>query len=422
MSHTDQPDPSAPGAADLSPATPALPAVLFTAFEPSGDDHSAVVIRELRRRHPDLPIFAWGGPKMARAGATIIAETGHDAVVGIPGWDKIRQHQKINKDIARWIAAHPEVKVHVPVDSPAANFPICKITKKAGRKVVHLVAPQVWAWASWRIKKLRRRTDLVLCLFPFEEPWFNNRNVPAKFIGHPLFDEPLDLDTLTDRAHLLPHGSPKVAILPGSRPAELRRNFPVLLGAFKELRRRHPNLVGVVGAVTESVREDLYARANRHGGWPDGLDVRVGETDLVARWCDLALVVSGTVTLQVAKQTRPMVVIYKVNEIFYTWFARFLIRTPYFILPNLIANQEIVPELIPYFKGTDKLVNMAAQLIESPDRLEAQRLNLRSITAKFSGAMASANAADAIEEMLGIRPKADGVATAANRTRASESA
>lgn len=396
---------------------PPKPGVLFTAFEPSGDDHSAVVIRELRRRHPDLPIYAWGGPKMARAGATVIAETGSDAVVGVPGWDKIRQHQKINKDIARWIARNPDVKVHVPVDSPAANFPICKITKKAGRKVVHLVAPQIWAWGGWRIGKLRRRTDLVLCLFPFEEMWFNNRNVPARFIGHPLFDEPLDFDTLTERSHLLPEGSRKVAILPGSRPAELRRNFPVLMNTFKELRRRHPNLVGTVAATTEPVRESLYARANRHGGWPDGLDVRVGETDLVARWCDLALTVSGTVTLQLARQCKPMVVIYKVNELSYKWFARFLIKTPYFTLPNLIANQEIVPELIPYFKGIDKLLNMAEDILMSPDRLEAQRLNLRAVTTKFSGKIASAGAADAIEEMLGIRPEPDAASTAVNRVR-----
>jgi len=147
------------------------PTLLFTAFEPSGDDHAAAVIRELRRRHPNLPIYAWGGPKMARAGATIICETGQDAVVGVPGWDKIRQHQRINKDIARWIATN-RATVHIPVDSPAANFPICKIAKKSGLKVCHLVAPQVWAWGGWRIRKLRRRTDLVLCLLPFEERWF----------------------------------------------------------------------------------------------------------------------------------------------------------------------------------------------------------------------------------------------------------
>ncbi len=394
-------------------------AILFTAFEPSGDDHAAVVIRELRRRHPELVIYAWGGPKMQRAGATVIAETGQDAVVGIPGWDKIRQHQKMNREIAHWVSEHPEVRVHVPVDSPAANFPICKITKRHGIRVVHLVAPQLWAWGEWRLKKLRKRTDLVLCLFPFEEKWFRDRGVPAKFIGHPLFDEPLDMDGLSEGAKLLQEGSPRIGVLPGSRPAELRRNFPLLLNTFKALRREYPEMVGCVAATTEPVRKQLYEWANRLGGWPDGLDVRVGETDLVARWCDFAMVVSGTVSLQLAKQARPMVIVYKVNELMYKVLARRLITTRYFALPNLIAGQEIVPELIPYFKGHDRLVQMCKELIGSAERLEAQRLNLRSITAKFSGRMASEEAADAIQEIAGL---ADRPATPDNAAKSESGA
>lgn len=377
------------------------PSLLFTAFEPSGDDHAAAVIRELRRRHPTLPIFAWGGPKMARAGATIISETGHDAVVGVPGWDKIRQHQRINRDIARWVKVHRPT-VHIPVDSPAANFPICRITKRAHIKVVHLVAPQVWAWGGWRIGKLRRRTDLVLCLLPFEESWFRKRSVPARFVGHPLFDEPLDLDRLDEQLRGLPEGHPRIAILPGSRPAELRRNFPILLAAFKELRRRHPTMTGVVGATTEPVRDQLYQRANKLGGWPEGLDIRTGETDLVVRWCDLSLVVSGTVTLQLAKQAKPMIILYKTNEFAYKVVGRHLINTRYFALPNLVEGHEAVPELIPYFKGADRLVDAADDLVRHPLRQQAQRLSLQDVSSRFAGKIASSEAADAIEEVAGL--------------------
>lgn len=386
------------------------PAILFTAFEPSGDDHAAVVIRELKRRHPDLTIYAWGGPKMRAAGATIIDETGHDAVVGVPGWEKIRQHQRINRDIAKWIAEHPEVELHVPVDSPAANFPICKIAKRAKRKVVHLVAPQLWAWGPWRIKKLRKLTDLVLCLLPFEEPWFKSQGVEARFIGHPLFDEPLDLDALTDEAAKLPQTTHKLAILPGSRPAEIRRNFPVLLSAFRKLHAKFGGegggdgggVSGVVAATTEDVRETLYQRANMLGGWPEGLDIRVGQTDLVARWCDIALVVSGTVTLQLAKQTKPMVIVYKSNEFAYNLIGRRIITTRLFALPNLIANHEAVPEIIPMFKDQARFMDLAERLLTDDEMREAQRLNLRSITARFSGRIASAEASNAIEEILGI--------------------
>lgn len=120
-----------------------MPGVLFTAFEPSGDDHASAVIAELRARHPLLPIYAWGGPKMARAGATLIERTGDDAVMGLPGLKKIIEHARINRRISRWLSGEGRGKValHVPVDSPGANFPICRITRRHGLRVVHLVAP-----------------------------------------------------------------------------------------------------------------------------------------------------------------------------------------------------------------------------------------------------------------------------------------
>ncbi len=339
---------------------------------------------------------------MALAGAQVVQRTGDNAVVGIPGWKVIQHYRRIHKDIEEWLAANPGVRVHVPVDSPAANFPICKITRRAGLKIVHLVAPQLWAWGPWRLRKLRRLTDLVLCILPFEEAWFIKRGVRAKFIGHPLFDEPLDFESLDRQAHGLPTGEPRVALLPGSRPAELRRNFPVLLGAFRELKKMHPAMTGVIAATTDAVREQLYAKANELGGWPEGLDIRVAQTDVVVRWCQLALAVSGTVTLQIAKQARPMVIIYKTNKLMYNLIGQWLLTTEYFALPNLIAGREICRELIPYFKGNDRLIEAADGLIRDEEAQQAQRRDLLSIVSKFAGKIASAEAAEAIEEMVGM--------------------
>ncbi|MCA9294822.1 MAG: hypothetical protein KDA20_13525, partial [Phycisphaerales bacterium] len=192
----------------------------------------------------------------------------------------------------------------------------------------------------------------------------------------------------------------------GSRPAELRRNFPLFLQAFRELKQRHPGMVGVVGATTEQVRAQLYERANSLGGWPDGMDVRVGETDLVARWCDLAIVVSGTVTLQLAKQSKPMVIVYKTNKLFYNLLGRWVISTKLLSLPNLIAGKQIVPELIPYFSGTERLVDEADRLIKDAAAQERQRQALRALTAKFDGKIASAEAADAIAQTAGVEHRA----------------
>ena len=388
--------------------------LLFTAFEPSGDDHAAAVIGELRRRYRDVPMYAWGGPKMRKAGAEIIVETGGDAVMGVPGLGKILEHRRINRDIARWMDRNGDVGVHVPVDSPAANFPVCALAKKRGMKVVHLVAPQMWAWGSWRVGKLRRLSDLVLCVLPFEERFFRDRGVAARFIGHPLFDEPLDLGAMDERAGDLAQGEPRVAMLPGSRPSEIRRNFPLMLQVFRSLRARHPGMSGVVAATTEGVRGSLYAKANALGGWPEGLDVVVGETDLAVRWCDAAIVTSGTVTLQVAKQAKPMVIVYKVNKLQYRLFGH-LIRAPYLSLPNLVAGREIVPELMPYFGGPERLLRAAESLVDDATDRESMRLALRAVSEKFDGKRAAAGAADAIAEIAGLGEVGGGVVPSTDR-------
>ncbi len=384
-----------------APLTKSPPSLLFTAFEPSGDDHAAAVIGEIRAKHPDLPIFAWGGPKMARAGATLVARTGDRSVIGVPGWGVIKHYRRVFQQIREWIAQH-QPTVHIPVDSPGANFTVAKTAKRAGVKVVHLVAPQLWAWGPWRVNKLRKRTDLVLCILPFEEEFFRTRGIEAKFVGHPLFDEPIDTPALDAEARGLPEGELKIAMFAGSRPTELRRHFPILLKTFRELRRRYPGVVGVLGATTEQVRESMYERANQWGGWPDGLDCVAGKTDLVVRWCDLALVKSGTVTLQIAKQAKPMVIFYKTSKLLYKAVGQWVISTPYIALPNLIAGYEIIPELVPYFDGPERLIDAADALINDPAAQETQRKALQGVIARFANKHCGAEAAEAICAAAGL--------------------
>lgn len=398
-----QPSEPMPASADGSPSK----AILFTSFEPSGDDHASVVIEIIKRRRPSAKIYAWGGPKMEAAGAEVVERTGQNAVMGLPGWSKIREHQQINKRIDAWLGEHPEVGVHVPVDSPAANFPICKIAKKHRARVMHLVAPQVWAWGSWRVNKLRKLSDLVLCLLPFEQAWFEGKRVPARFIGHPLFDEAIDLSALDRRAADLPQGAPKLALLPGSRPAELTKNFPILLESFRRLKHDYRGASGVVAATTPEVAERLRADAARLGGWPEGLEIVSGETDAVVTWCDLALVVSGTVTLQIARQAKPMVIVYKSSPVFYNLVGRWLVSTPFFTLPNLIAGREIVPEFVPHFGDAEPIVQMASRLIEDETLLERQRSELRKVANAFEGKHAAESAAEAVMQLAGLLPTRD---------------
>lgn len=377
-------------------------AILFTGFEPSGDDHAAAVIKALKRDHPDARIFAWGGPKMEAAGATLVARTGDDAVMGLPGLAKIREHKKINADIEAWVAKNP-IALHVPVDSPAANFPVCAIAKRSGAKVIHLVAPQLWAWGPWRIKKLRRLTDHVMCVLPFEQEWFRERGVQATFVGHPLFDHIPPDDELDRQIEGWPDASPRVAIMPGSRPSEMRANFGLMLTAYNRLAREHPGMRGVVAATRPEVGPVLKKLAqDAKQEWPDTLDLRFGSTDAVVRWCDLAMVVSGTVTLQIARQRKPMVIVYKSSRLMWSLVARWIIRTPFFTLPNLVAGREIVPELVPHFTGADPVADRVVAILEDPATAERMRRDLGEIADRFAGHHAADEAAKIIAQTAGL--------------------
>ena len=338
---------------------------------------------------------------MEAAGATIVERTGDDAVMGLPGYRKIREHTFINERIEGWMREYRPL-AHIPVDSPAANFPICKAAKALGIKVIHLVAPQIWAWGRWRIRKMRRLTDMVLCLLPFEEGFFLKRGVAARFIGHPLFDVPLDEAELDRRAAALGDGKPRIALMPGSRPKELEGSWPLLLESFRELRRWYPEIRGAVAATKPSVEKDLRERAAALGGWPEGLQILSGDTDTVIRWCDLALVKSGTVTLQIARQVKPMVIFYRTPAVLYYMVNWWALSTKFFALPNILAHREIVPEFVPHFGGPEDIVAAVRSLLDSPERMGQQREELARITALFKGREASSHAADAIEEVAGI--------------------
>ncbi len=380
------------------------PAILFTAFEPSGDDHAAAVITRLRNAYPKLRIYAWGGRKMQAAGAEIIEITGDDAVMGLPGLAKIREHKRINANIERWLQQN-RIAVHVPVDSPAANFPVCKLTKAAGSRIVHLVAPQLWAWAPWRIRKLRRLTDHVMCVLPFEQDWFRSRGVEATFIGHPLFDESLDLEGLDRQIADWPRGEQNIALMPGSRPSEMRKNFPLILGAYIKLNNEHRDMRGIVAATRQEIEPVLRDIARDAGlEWPDSLQIKHGSTDAVVRWCDLAIVVSGTVTLQIARQHKPMVIVYKLGRVVWTLIARWLIRTDYITLPNLIAGREITPELVPHFGGSEPIADRVVGLLEDQDAFATQVRELESIGKVYDEQHAADNAAKIIARYAGLEP------------------
>ena len=354
--------------------------VLFTAFEPSGDAHAAPVIAELLKRATQLRIYAWGGPKMEAAGATLLGRTADDGAMGLGSLRRVIAVRREIKRIKQWIREY-RVLAHVAVDSPAANFPICKAVQKTGARVIHLVAPQLWAWGRWRIGKLRRLTSLVLCVLPFEEQWFNDRGIPAKFIGHPALNRPMDEEQLRESMHGLPHGAPRIAIFPGSRSQEVRANIRLLVGTFVELQGRHAGMGGVIVSANQNLARLVRRKIKV---FPSGLHMITGNADGAIAWCDLALAVSGTITLDIARQRKPMIAVYKTDPI--TWLiGKLLVRTPYYLLPNRIAEREIVPEFVPHLGGTNAIVKSAGRYLLDSKNAATQSEELNRVCLRFAG-------------------------------------
>lgn len=395
-----------PGAVEPTPkqstaASEPEPVVLMTAFEPSGDAHAAPVIAALRAMDPSIRIVAWGGPRMGEAGAELLGQTTSRAAMGLSAWSKIALVRRTRGQLRSWLRSNP-AHVHVAVDSPAANFPICKATRKAGLKIAHLVGPQLWAWGGWRIGKLRRLTDMVLCLLPFEEAWFRERGVPARFIGHPRLNRDVDMAAVEFAARSLPDGSPSIALLPGSRPQEVHANLVDLLDVFDAIRARHADAQGAIAASDDDIAA-LIARTAGDRLDPESaasLMITDAGIDAVVRWADLCLCVSGTVSLDVTRHETPMIGLYRVTKLAER-ISRVLLRTPHRLLPNVIAGRRIVPEFVPFSGSVEPIRAAALELIANEAAMDRQRAALRDVLDQYEGKRPDEEAARAILELLG---------------------
>lgn len=383
------------------------PCILFTAFEHSGDEHAAPVIAELRRILPNTPIYALGGRRMAEAGAEMIEQSTATPTMFLDSLKKVSSHRRMMKRLKQWLNQH-RVAVHVPIDSPAANWGICAMVKRrwgqSGAKVAHLVAPQVWAWASWRVRRLARWSDMVMCVLPFEPAWFAKRGVRARFVGHPLFNHPLDETELNWQAMNYPGGAPKLVLLPGSRPAELRQNWPVIREVFDRLVQRYPRAQALVPAADDHAANWLRGH---EASWPDNLKLVENQTDSAIHWCDAVLAVSGTVSLHVARHGKPMTILYKISPWAWNLVGRWLLRARTFTLPNLIAvgapehgnDGHIVREFIPFWGDVQPIVDEMASLLDDERKRNTQLVAMNNIIAMFSNHNAGREAAQIVAQL-----------------------
>ena len=373
------------------------PTIFFTAAETSGDDHAAGLIAALRQRLPNARMLGAGGQAMADAGCEIVMETVSKAqmlggpLLKIGHW--IRRVRSLQRMIRQ---AKPDVVV--PVDSPALNWHMAKAGKSVGARVMYYIAPQVWAWARGRVKKLARLTDRVACILPFEEDYLRQRGVNATFVGHPLFDEiPPRPSPMPDLADAVATGRFRVALLPGSRDAEIDNHADAMKSVALDIRERWPEAQCTFAAPDQRAA-DRIRQAATNSPFP----INVGATAGILADSHVAVVASGTATLLTAYYGVPMVVVYKVNWLTYQLVGRWIIKTPFLSLVNVLAGREVAPELMPWTGGVKNLSKTTLDLMSDPDRLTAMRQDLLDISAPLEhrDQDAAERAAELVVELL----------------------
>jgi len=380
------------------------PTIFLSAAEASGDHHAAGLVRALKDRLPGARFVGAAGPAMQEAGCESIIDLTASATMlgGVLG--KIMYYRRAVRKIRESIREiRPDILV--PVDSPALNWHVAKAAKAGSIPVMYYVAPQVWAWAPWRIKKVRRLTDHVACLLPFEEEYFRSRDVAATFVGHPLFDrlpESRESRECPDLAGAWHEGSWRVAMLPGSRAGEIAGIAPAMAVTAAEICKRWAKAECTFLAADELAADRIRAATRR-----EDLHIVTGDPDRVLSDSHFAVAASGTVTLQVASYGIPMAIVYNISawqKLFWKLFVRRLIRTKHLSLVNILAGREIVPELMPYFRNTGEVVSTAIECMEDYGWLYSTRDKLLELTEPLRSRgleTAAGRTADLIVDMLG---------------------
>jgi len=369
--------------------------IFLSAAEPSADAHCAGLITTLKEKRSDIEFVGVGGPKMAKAGCTVLESTVGRAAMIYKAFAQVAHFYKLIKRISRFLRTN-DVDLVVVCDSPSFNFHVAKAARKAGIKTLFYVAPQLWAWGGWRIGKLRRYCDKLCCLLPFEQGWFGRRGVDAVFVGNPLLDElEIDLAHYQRYERFKPENA-RFAIVPGSRPAEIDSLWRPMQQIALRLKQKCPGATFVAVAV-DSEREQILRAAQLPGFECQYL---IDSVHNAARAADFAIVASGSATLEVAAAGCPMVIMYQSSRILWHLAGRWLLATRYLSLVNILSGKELVPEFMPYFSSIDPIVRAIEQLLEDGDELAELSRSLAKLTEPLAEKNAREEVARIALEML----------------------
>ena len=374
--------------------------LMLVAGERSGDVYGAELAKALRARLGAVEIFGCGGEAMRSAGVETIVDAHQlsmagitEVVSGLP-----RAYRAFHALLAEVDRRHPQLAVLI--DFPDFNLRLAKQLKKRNMRVVYFVSPQVWAWRRGRIKQIKSRIDKMLCIFDFEEALYREAGIPVEYVGHPLVDlvrPHLSRQEFFAKVGLDP-GAPTVALLPGSREKEVCSNLPPMLDAATRLTltRRLQFVVAVAptldpGWLEKALLECYVGRAT--------VRTATHATYDALQHSEVAVVASGTATLEATLRERPMVVVYRVSPV--TWlFGKFLVDVPFYSMVNILANKPIVPELMQSDFTAANLAARVEYLLEHPEACNEMVKEFQALKLRLGPGGAIEKAADAVIGVL----------------------
>ncbi len=333
--------------------------VMLVAGEASGDLHGSYLARELLKQRPTTRLFGMGGALMKEAGVRLLFNPTSISTLGF--LEALKSAQVLRRVLLRFgeIVERQQPHVVVLIDFPGFNMRFAEILKRKGIPCVYYFSPSAWAWGRNRAEKVAETATKVISIFPFEYEVYKEAGADVEYVGHPLLDivPPAAPKAFVRDKLGLPKERPLIALLPGSRRQEIKGLLPIMLKSMQILRREIPDLEIVIAAAHDSALEEIQHILRNFDAEASTM---LGQTYDVLNASDLALVASGTATLEAALLGIPQVVIYRTSSSTY-YVAKMLLKIPHVALPNIVCQREIIPELLQNDAIPDKI---GAQLIK----------------------------------------------------------
>lgn len=378
--------------------------IFFSAGEPSGDLHTASLIRALGAERGDLELTGFGGAHMDAAGCRLLFPLAQHPVIGfLPVVAQLGRFLSLASQADRHFRHHRPDAV-VLVDYPGFNWWIARRAHFHRIPVFYFLPPQIWAWGTWRVSKMRRFVDHVLCSLPFEVDWYRQRGVQATFTGHPYFDELREhrLDRQFLSQHTSTAESPVIGILPGSRISEVTRNFPMYLRTAERIARVFPRARFPVACLRP---DHLHLVESQLARSPVDAHAHVGRTAEIIHASRVCMAKSGSVSLELLYHTKPSTILYQVGRHEYAlyrfWRAAGLVAAPHITLVNLLAGRELLPEYVSCSDVSGPLSEHVLRWLQDPAAYAATVSELAQLKLRVAHPGASARTARHILQSLG---------------------